>query len=286
MIKDEELGEKQAETQAMLARAETQVMLARLAEDWRIATSDMNVANGDSPSFGLPMTKAEELGRTQTDKQAMLARLAQDWQNAISDMSLGDVEPQVHPDVQRVNLFHQSNDRPDLRPEEVSESQSRARAVTNGDSPSFRGKMTEEDELGRKQAEKQAVLAKFAEDWEQAMSGMTLGDGQPQMQPVVQIASLCHISDDADRRPGETAQPEDCAGARSKEVSPSSDVESCAAGRAMPCTTPKQEKSQFVTLKDAWSRFNLQDKEEIVFENQVSCSRADVRACPAARPFC
>lgn len=138
--------------------------------------------------------------------------------------------------------------------------------------------MTEEEELGRKQAEKQAVLAKLAEDWEQAMPSMPLGDGEPQMQPTVQRVSLCHSRDEADRRPGETYQPEDCAGARAKEVSPSSDVESCAARRAMPHTTPKREKSQFVSLKDAWTRFNLEDKEEMVFENQVSRSRADVHA--------
>jgi hypothetical protein len=166
-------------------------------------------------------------------------------------------------------------------------------------------------------------LARLAEDWQKALSDMNLEDGQPQIESDVASVSLAHHSKhERDRRPDNTSQQEECgAGAMANTAFPSSDVESRAATRAMPYAAPgqdelpyaapeqdklprqdklphaapkqdklpyvapKQDKARFVSLKDAWSRFNLEDKEEIVFENQVSRSRADFRGSPAGRAF-
>jgi hypothetical protein len=232
------------------------------------------IGNSDSPSLDGPKIKDYELDKKQAEKQAVLARLAEDVQNDISDINLVDGKLQIQPSAQRVSLSYQRNERPDCRLQEVSEPEIHTGAIANGDSSSFDDSMAK-DELGRKQAETQAVSGKFAEDWGKAMPGMILGVGESQIHPKVQRVSLPNESkDEAARRP---SQPEGCAGAKAKEVFPRSDVESCTARRAMPYTTPKQEKSRFVSLKDAWSRFNLEHKEEAVFENQVSCSRADVR---------
>merc|ERR1711959_140225 len=103
------------------------------------------------------------------------------------------------------------------------------------------------EEHGENQAEKEAMLARLAEDCEKVISFMGLADGEPQMESNMKSVSLSHQSSDRpDWGPQEASALESCAGAMETGVSSRSHAEPRASRRVI----AKQDTSRFISLQD------------------------------------